>query len=271
MSVIAPLRRLLEEPSLQGLDPDSPEFTEAHRRLVQRKELVRLVFADFCRRSRRAEERYFSGSATGVRVELGSGAGLMKELYPDVITSDVKVLPFVDVVVRGEELPFRDGTVRAIYGINVFHHLSDTEAFFREMIRVVAPGGGCVLIEPYYGPIARVLFKHLFTTESYDLKASSWQRHDRGRPASVANQALSYVILRRDRRLFEARFPELRLVADEPHTHLSYLVSGGVNFRQLVPVSVGRVVGSIERAVPFLNPVFALQHTIVIRRDRPNA
>ncbi len=268
MGVLSALRDLLAEPSLAGLDPDGPEFTAAHRAIVERKELVRLVFADFCRRCREADERLFADCAARARIELGSGAGLMRQLYPEVITSDVKPLPFVDVLARGEELPFRDGSLRAVYGINVFHHLADTEAFFHELTRAVAPGGGCVLIEPHYGPAARLLFRHLFTSEDYDVHAPSWQRHDRDRPASDANQALSYVVLRRDGARWQERFPGLRLLADTPHTHLSYLVSGGVNFRQLVPTSAGRGIRRLERALAPLDPILALQHTIVIRRER---
>jgi SAM-dependent methyltransferase len=250
-----------------GLDPDSPEFTMAHQRIVERKKLVRLVFADFCNRCRRADDRYFEKCAATARVELGSGAGLMKRLYPDVITSDIKTVRFIDLVARGEELPFRDGTLRALYGINVFHHLADPQVFFSELTRVVAPGGGCVLIEPYYGPFARLLFRNLFTTESYDTEGPSWQRHDRDRPASEANQALSYIIFRRDHALWTTEFPELQLVADEPHTHLSYLASGGVNFRQLVPTPLGQGLNWLERRLGFLDGVLALQHTVVIRRS----
>ena len=53
-------------------------------------------------------------------------------------------------VCRGEALPFSDGSVRALYGINVFHHLPSPRDFFRELVRVLGSGGGAVLIEPYH-------------------------------------------------------------------------------------------------------------------------
>jgi SAM-dependent methyltransferase len=184
-----------------------------------------------------------------------------------VITSDLKALPFVDLVARGEELPFRDGALRAVYGINVFHHLADIESFFSEIIRAVAPGGGCVLVEPFHGPLARVLFPNLSTMESYCPEALSWGSGDRSRPASQANQALSYVVLRRGLSAWSERFPQLRLVSDAPHTHLSYLLSGGVNFRQLVPTVLGRAAAAVERRTHLLNGFFGLQHTLVILRQ----
>src|SRR2546427_4659913 len=115
MSLADAIRNLLGEPELRGLDPDSVEFTEAHRRILRRKKLARRIYEDFCRRCRAADERYFAGCRSSVRVEIGSGVGVMKETYADVITSDVKPLPHLDVVLRGEELPFFDASLRAIY------------------------------------------------------------------------------------------------------------------------------------------------------------
>jgi len=265
-ALLGVLRGILAEPALRGVDPDSPEFTLAHRMIVKTKPLTRDVFESFYRRCRRADTRFFASSTANVRIELGSGAGSMKELFPDVYTSDVRFLPFVDFVARGEELPFADASIRAIYAINVMHHVSDPRAFFGELSRAVAPGGGVVMIEPYYGPVARLLFPRLFTSEEYDPRAQGWPVHARHKPASGANQALSYIVLRRDRVVWEREFPDLELVLDQPHTHLAYVLSGGVNFRQLVPTWVGRGLARLEHAIPSLNPWFALQHTLVVRR-----
>jgi SAM-dependent methyltransferase len=264
--VIELLREALQEPELVGVEPDSPDFTDAHRRILQRKHFVQDLFAGFYRRCREADERFFQRATVKQRLELGSGAGLLKQQYPDVLTSDVKHLAYVDLVARGEELPFPNGSLRAIYAMNVFHHVSDPRTFFGEIERVVAPGGGIIMIEPYYGPLARLIFKRLFTQESYDTEAEGWPAHGREQVASEANQALSYIVLRRDLARWTSEFPGLELVSDTPHTHLGYLLSGGVNFRQLVPTSLGGVVLQIEERLGFLNPLLALQHTLVVRR-----
>jgi len=83
---------------------------------------------------------------------------------------------------------------------------------------------------------------------------------------SGANQALSWVVFTRDRRRFEREYPELELVVDRPHTHLRYLLSGGVNFRQLIPSSFGGAVANLEEVLAPFNRWLALQHTIVLRR-----
>ena len=268
MSVVDLLRDWLTEPELRGIDPDSARFTRVHRRILERKRLLRGLFTEFCARCLEADRRWFADCPSELRLEIGSGAGVMKEVFPEVLASDVKLLPNVELVLRAEDLPFADGSVRAVYGINVFHHVSDPRDFFREAVRALAPGGGLVLIEPYYGPLARLLFKRLFTQESYEMEVEEWPRHSREQVASGANQALSYVVLKRDRLQWEREFPELELLVDEPHTHMTYILSGGVNFRQLVPSGLGRLLAAVERKATFLNPLLALQHTLVIRKKR---
>jgi SAM-dependent methyltransferase len=268
LSPVDLLRRLLQEADLVGVAPDSEAFTDAHRRILARKPLVQQLFAGFYRRCREADERCFGASSSQRRLELGSGAGLLKTLYPDVLTSEVKQVNYVDLLARAEELPFPDSSLRAVYAMNVFHHVSDPRVFFREVERVVTPGGGIILVEPYYGPLARLIFKRLFTMESYDTQAPEWPRHGREQVASEANQALSYIVLRRDRVMWQREFPGLELVSDVAHTHLGYLLSGGLNFRQVVPDPLGRMVLWTEAKLGLLNPVLALQHTLVVRKRR---
>jgi SAM-dependent methyltransferase len=265
-AVLARLRRALGEPELRGLDVDTPELAAAHRRILARKAIVRRLFERFYRECRRMDLRHFA-RCPGARLEIGSGAGFLHDVYPDVVTSDVKPLAFVDLVCHAERLPVRDASLRAIYAINVFHHLPDPRGFFRAAARALHPGGGVVLIEPFHGPLARRLFRDLFTSERFDPDVPGWEADGAaGGPMSDANQALSYVVFVRDRARFAREFPELSLVVDRPHTHLWYLASGGVNFRQLVPAAAIPLLRAAEWALAPLAPWIALQHTIVLRR-----
>ncbi len=259
------LRDWLVEPSVRGLDPNTVDFTAAHREVLQRKPVLRRLFERFYRECRALDETHF-GAARGRRLELGSGSSFCKRLFPDLITSDLKPLPSVDLVARAESLPFPDRGLRAIYAINVFHHLADPRAFFRELLRVLASGGGVVLIEPYHGPLARFLFKRLHASETFDTAVAGWEAERPAGAMSNANQALSFVVFVRDRAIFEREFPELEIVHARPHTHLMYLFSGGLNFRQLVPSWAGGLLGALEWLLTPLNPWLALQHTLVLRR-----
>jgi SAM-dependent methyltransferase len=259
------LRRWLVEPALRQADVDSVEFSLIHRRILQRKALLRWVFEHFYRECRAMDLRYFA-DCPGRRLELGAGSGIIKTLYPDVITSDIKPLPFVDLVLRAERMPFPEDSLRAVYAVNVFHHLPRPRDVFRELLRVLHPGGGVVFIEPYHGPLARWLFTRLHESERFDQGVPDWEAPAATGPFSGANQALSYVVFTRDRARFEREFPGLAVVLDRPHTHLSYLASGGLNFRQLVPDRLSPLVTATERLLGPLNRWIALQHTIVLRK-----
>lgn len=259
------LRNWLIDPTVESHDVDSPAFSIAHREVVQRKVILRRLFQSFYNECRVLDLRYFA-DCPGGRLEIGSGAGIIKEFYPDVITSDIKPLPFVDVVLSADNLPFPDNSLRAIYAINVFHHLPSPRRFFTEILRVLHPGGGVVLIEPFYGLVASWVFKNLHKSEGFEPDAVSWESSGNAGPFSNANQALSYMVFKRDRTQFHLEFPQLDLVFNRPHTHLWYILSGGVNFRQLLPDSFTPLIRIAERLLSPFNRWIALQHTIVLRK-----
>ena len=231
------LRDWVTEPVVRGLDPEGIDITLAHRNVLLKKAMLRKLFEGFYRNCRDMDLRYF-GNCPGARIEVGSGSSFMKEVLPDVLTSDVRQLLFVDLVARAEQLPFAESSLRAVYAINVFHHLPDPREFFRELLRVLHPGGGAVLIEPYYGPVARFVFKHIHAVEGFDMETLGWNAPDNSTLSTNTNQALSYIVFTRDREILKREIPGLEVVSDRPHTQLSYVLSGGVNFRQLVPNSL---------------------------------
>lgn len=264
------LRRWLLDPKVAAAtDTNSVEHALAHREVLERKLLAQKLFDSFYRQCRSFDLRYF-GPTQGRILEIGSGSSRLRESFPDVITSDLMPLPWIDLALSAEEMPIAEGSLRAIYGINVFHHLPDPRKFFREAIRVLNPGGGVVLIEPYHGLLARWLFPRLHPSEAFEPDAPTWESEGARARMSGANQALSYIVFKRDREQFLHEFPELELLEDHPHTHLSYLASGGVNFRQLVPNRCIGLLRGVERMLSPFNRWIALQHTIVLRKTLSN-
>jgi SAM-dependent methyltransferase len=269
--LIENLRGWFLEPEMAAAkDSTRTDQALAARTVLERKALLRKLFERFYLQCRDLDQRHFRGTS-GKCLEIGSGSSKMKEMLPNVLGSDVLTLPWLDLVLRAEEMPVADGSLRAIYGINVFHHLSDPRRFFHEAIRVLVPGGGVVLIEPYHGPVARLLFPRLHSDERFDPREPEWRQSWPAGSQDVANQALSYIVFSRDRGKLLLEFPELELVGDYPHTHVWYLASGGVNFRQLVPDRLAGILEVAEHALSPLNRWISLLHTIVLRKvDGPS-
>jgi SAM-dependent methyltransferase len=268
--LIERLREAFKEPATRSLDVDAADMTRVHRDVLLNKPMLRRMFSGFYSECRRLDIEHFAG-CDGPRLEIGSGSSIIKEFWPDVITSDIKPLNFVDRVVDAQAMPFAANSLRAIYGINVFHHFPRPRDFFREAMRVLQPGGGVIFVEPYHSAAGRWLFPRLHDSETFDLGAVTWENESQSGPCSGANQALSGIIFDRDHQRFEQEFPNLELVLDRPHTHLSYLLSGGVNFRQLAPSWADGLVAAAERLLSPANRWIALQHTIVLRKSRPES
>jgi len=266
-ALIERLRDFLAEPGMAGVDIESDARIAVHREILREKKMIRQVFHEIYRTCAELDGRLFSG--TGRRVELGSGAGLMKEFFPAVVATDVQPARHLDLVLDALALPFRDGSVRAFYAIDCFHHLPDPDRFFSELGRALAPGGGCVLIEPYHGPVARWLYKRLFAGEDFDTGQKEWRAGQSMGSMRGANQALSYVVFTRDRRIFERRYPGLEILAERPLDHyLRYLASGGLNFRPLLPAACAPLLRLCERALKPLGRFLALHHVIVLGKRR---
>ena len=148
---------LLRSPDVrQGVQSPAERLLD-HRNLLAKRPMIRGVFAEFYKRIRTLDEKLF-GNTPGLRGELGSGSSLLKDYYPDVVTSDIIPAPHLERVLDAMSLDLDDQSVRVLYGINCFHHFPDPARFFAEAARVVRPGGGIILIDPYFGPLAGFLY-----------------------------------------------------------------------------------------------------------------
>jgi SAM-dependent methyltransferase len=210
------------------------------------------------------DKKYFLGA--GQRLEIGAGVSFFNKLFPDVLITDIKKSSHLDRVIDAQQMDLPEYSVRAIYGINCFHHLPEPEKFFHELERVLVPGGGCILIDPYYGPISEMILTRLFKTETFDKSQKNWETNSSGVMVG-ANQALSYIVFIRDRESFHEKFPGLEIVYAHPmNNYLQYLLSGGLNFKQLVPDFLIPGIKGIEFILTPLAPILALHHIIVLRK-----
>lgn len=243
-------------------DLNSSEAALAHRQQLQSKKFLHRLYdelyAVFCRHADELK------TLRGDILELGSGAGFLKERLPQIVTSDVVPLPFVDRVIFADKLPYADGTLKGIFAMNVLHHLADPEAFFKEAERCLAHGGRIVLIDEHSSWWGRFVYTYLHY-EPFNMDATEWKLPDSGR-LETANGAMAHIIFDRDRTLFDRRFPRLRVGERAYHTVFCYLLSGGVSWPALVPAFSYPLFMTLDRLLARAHRIFPVFQTIVIEK-----
>jgi SAM-dependent methyltransferase len=167
-------------------------------------------------------------------VEIGSGAGILRDVTDHrlVFMTDLAPGPGVSVIADARDLPFRTSSIRGLVLKDSLHHIPDVEAFLHEAERVLQNGGHIAIIDPYWGPISRFVYRQ-FHPEPFEPHAPTWEFASRG--PNDSNQALLWILLRRDRSTFEKMFPSLKVKEMGPRVGPSFLLSGGLHGRSIVP------------------------------------
>ena len=231
---------LLSHPLTRGLSVDDPRTTFLRRDIIQRKDFLRKLYCEWY------------GQIVGALIkkddvlELGSGAGFFQEFLPSVITSEILETPGVKLIADACDLPLPNLSLDAIVMTDVFHHIPNVSQFFVEATRCVRAGGKIVMIEPWRTPWSEWVYTHLHS-EPFSPE-SGWEIPNAG-PLSGANGALPWIVFQRDKALFEAQYPLLRIKNIEPIMPFSYILSGGVSMRSLIPGWMYRPIRLLERVM----------------------
>jgi len=259
-SVVHRVKKWLELPELAGVSLDDPRLTQIRIGVIQQKQFLRKLYLEWYRLLKLTSEHV----PDGVKVEIGSGAGFFKEVLPAVITSEILRIDNADIVFSAERMPFKDASLAALYMIDVLHHIPTPRNFFREAVRCLRPGGNIVMIEPYNTPWGRYVWRN-FHHEPFEPDAG-WELPGSG-PLSDANGAVPWIILSRDRDEFRKSYPQLKILRIKPIMPLTYLLSGGVSMRSLLPGFLYYPWRTLEKLLGPLNRALGMFALIHLQRD----
>jgi SAM-dependent methyltransferase len=143
-----------------------------HRRLWSRKPVLADVYTVWFEALGRELP------AAGRVLEVGAGPGFLAEFARRSratrwIATDVLAAPWNDLVADALRLPARDGTIDAIVGLDVIHHLAEPGRFFEEAARVLPPGGRLAVVEPWITPFSYPIYRFLHQ-EGCDMSLDPW-------------------------------------------------------------------------------------------------
>lgn len=237
---------------------DSPETTVEHGAIIQNKYFLKKIYEDVY--------SYFkcNMSEGSHSLELGSGGGFIKDFIPNVTTSDVIELPFIDKVVYAESLPYEVGQLSNLFMFNVLHHVQDSEAFLFEAIRVLKPGGRIIMAEPANTIFSRFIYSY-FHHEPCEPEQEQWRLESGGR-LSMANAMLPWIIFKRDEDKFKKLFPQLEIIKYQNFMPFKYIISGGLSSPQLLPNFTYDLYSSFEKMISPLNNYLGMFVRIIVER-----
>lgn len=239
---------------------DDPKTTLAHRDIILQKPFLKRLYNDwytvFIKKSLEIKN--------GKYLEIGSGGGFLKEVFPEVITSDILPLPNVDQVFSAEELPFHENELGSIMMLNVFHHIPKPHLFLKEAQRTLVKGGKIIMIEPANSALGRFIYKR-FHHEPFDENAG--REINPGNPLSNSNQALPYIYFERDLERFKKDYPNLKINSVTYHSPFSYVISGGVSRSAMLPYFMYPVVKFKEWLLSPFSGILGLFCTIEIEKN----
>ncbi|MEW5895782.1 MAG: methyltransferase domain-containing protein [Candidatus Omnitrophota bacterium] len=256
---------LLDEIKLPGVqrpvDLDQPAAFRLHRKILLSKPFLKRLYKDFYE----VLGKTIAENPHGNFLEIGSGAGIIKTIFPLVITSDVIAVEDIDICCSALSISFKNDALDAIFMLDTLHHLPNATQFFNEAGRCLKTGGRVVMVEPANTWFARLIYQN-FHHEVFDPNVEEWAFDSQG-PLSSANGALPWIIFKRDRGRFEKNFPNLRIISYRNHTPFRYLLSGGFTLKQLVPSWSYQSIKALEKLLTPFNDQIGLFTTIILEKN----
>jgi len=235
------LKGFLEHPLTRGMDVYDEKTTALRLQIVRSKPFLRKIYSEWYKNI----ASYYTGRSKVL--EIGSGAGFLREFLPQLITSDLFIIPGVDYKVDARDIKLEIASLEGIILTNVLHHIPDCNLFFQEAVRVVKKGGSVIMIEPWNTTWSRLIYQKLHH-EPFITDWSEWRFPSTGKQ-SAANGALPWIVFERDKHLFEELYPNLIIHSIRPFMPFAYLLSGGMSMRNLAPGWLYPVVRFIEKHI----------------------
>jgi SAM-dependent methyltransferase len=237
------------------------EDLEVQRRAWEERPLVRALYRSWYARMGR-----LLADGDGPTVEVGTGIGTLRESIPGVVATDIEPTPWSDRVADAQDLPYEDGSLANLVGVDVLHHLPRPLRLLGEARRTLRPGGRLVLLEPYGSPASTLSYRFLHH-EGWDARADPFAdvSQSSDRPLD-ANGAIPTLLFFRRADELRRRFPELEIVHRERLAMLAYPLSGGFTRRPLFPARAARRLLALEERLGGLAPLLAFRCLVAVRR-----
>ena len=201
--------------------------------------------------------------SVGMNLELGCGASFIDKIIKNIIKSDVFLNSNTDLRIDAMEVGLKyENQISNLILVNVFHHISNPELFLKSAEKSLLSGGRIIMIEPSNNIWSRFVYK-LVGHEKFDPEQINWY-FESNDPLLDSNQALSWIIFKRDYKKFKKLFPEFSLLKKKSMMPFSYLLSGGHTYNTKVGGIIIKIIRKLERS--FFDNQFGIFDLICIEK-----
>ncbi len=167
-------------------------------------------------------------------MEIGSGVSPLSRFHPNVATSDVLELDYLDYVFDCHQIDqlkaIADHSLDVITLTNVLHHLKTPLDFLDRAAIKLKSGGKIIATEPYFSILSALIFKHLHH-EPVDFSIDQPELAEASSPLMSANIALPWLIFIKKPDWSDRLRENFDLVNLQPFSSLSYMATGGISRR----------------------------------------
>ena len=172
-------------------------------------------------------------------LEVGSGTSPLKIFYPNVITSDILELDYLDLVFDCHKInelkSIQNDSLDIIVMTNVLHHLRKPVLFLKKARTKLRKGGLVIITEPYFSWLSSPVYRFLHH-EAVDSSIKVPELNDvKDSPLSSANVVLPYLLFYMKKEWLSPLTRFFRVESLGYFSCLSYFITGGISRRFLVP------------------------------------
>lgn len=178
-------------------------------------------------------------------LEIGSGASPLHRFFPNVITSDVLELEYLDHIFDCHHIDqltaIEDHSLDVITLTNVLHHLERPIDFLKRSALKLKQGAKLIAAEPYFSTSSTLIYKYLHH-ESVDFSISDPKLAEIHSPLESANIALPWLIFIKNPAWAEPLREHFSFDSRSftPFSFVSYMATGGISHRIPIPNPIYR-------------------------------
>jgi SAM-dependent methyltransferase len=238
----------------------SEEILQQHKIIWEQKPILRALYTEWY-------EEIVMQLAPGKSLELGGGSGNLKEFAPNVVSTDIVPLPWLDAVVDAQDLPFAEQSFDNIVLFDVLHHIENVSLFFNEALRVLRPGGRLAMMEPYVSFSSWPIY-HFLHPEAVNFNQNplDWVEPSPHRQPFDANQAFATILFERNYDSFQKQYPQFIKQYHRRMSFFAYPLSGGFNQPSLLPMNLLKPVLTLEKGLSFMSRFLAFRILVVLEK-----